>query len=313
MMFRKNKTLKIFALFLFLTGLGGGLYFVGQEESAVLNFRTTKSPLKPSVYSPDLTGLRELNASVSGRLSASKIKKNFANLPEKLTVIDARAEQDIYLNGISAGWLGVKFEDGKLIDRVFTPPFNKKTFYRIKCCWRRLLNFGTIYLPDLSHFQTEEDFLKSLGYGYYAFEGARHKVHDDETIDRFVKFLDHLPKDTWLHFHCAAGRGRSTTFVIMYDIYRNGKRVALEDIILRQHLIGGENVLDVAMRPKGTWSKEDLLDRKELVENFYAYITDPRGHGYQKWSQWLVEQNKKGMRHADQIASQPITKQKESM
>ena len=41
------------------------------------------------------------------------------------------------------------------------------------------------------------------------------------------------------HFHCKEGIGRTTTFMIMYDIMKNYKEVSLNDIIKRQYLPSG--------------------------------------------------------------------------
>lgn len=41
-----------------------------------------------------------------------------------------------------------------------------------------------------------------------------------ENIDEFIKLYKSLPKDAWLHFHCEAGKGRTTTFLAMYDMMK---------------------------------------------------------------------------------------------
>ena len=34
-------------------------------------------------------------------------------------------------------------------------------------------------------------------------------------VDYFIDFVENQPENTWLHFHCKAGAGRTTTFMIM--------------------------------------------------------------------------------------------------
>lgn len=268
----------------------GGVFLVSQEKSSILNFRTCQDSLKPSRFSPSLIGLRELNSSASGRLSQAKIEKYFQRLPAKVFVIDVRAEEDLYINGISASWLGIRYLDDQVEDRLYKTHFWKTPVQHLKWAWRRVVNLKSLATPQQQNLQKEEAFLKNLGHNYYCFAGQRHMVHSNEMIQMFITFIEALPEDAWLHFHCATGRGRSTTFMILYDIYRNAKKVPLEDIILRQHLLGGENVLDVAFRPKGTWTRDSLLKRKELVERFYAYMTDPKGYGHQSWLKWVKQQ-----------------------
>jgi len=272
---------------LFLALLVGFFLFLSQEKSSILNFRTCTDSLKPSRFSPSLEGLRELRCSASGRLSANKIEKYFQRLPSKVYVVDVRAEEEYYVNGISAGWLGIRYLKNRLEDRLYTTPFWETPFHHLKWVWRRLINLHSIATPPPHQMQSEEQFLKSLGHEYFCFAGQRHMVHSNEMVQEFIVFLDALPEGAWLHFHCATGRGRSTIFMILYDIYRNAKRVPLNDIILRQHLLGGENVLDVALRPKGTWTQASLFKRKKLVEDFYAYMVDPNGYGKQPWMAWI--------------------------
>ncbi len=58
-------------------------------------------------------------------------------------------------------------------------------------------------------------------------------------VNYFIDFVKNQPKDSWLHFHCKEGIGRTTTFLIMYDIMKNHKDVNLNDIIKRQVLLSG--------------------------------------------------------------------------
>ena len=48
---------------------------------------------------------------------------------------------------------------------------------------------------------------------------------------------------SWLHFHCLAGYGRTATFMAIYDMMKNPD-VGLSDIVYRQSMTGGENLLN---------------------------------------------------------------------
>lgn len=283
---KKISLTKIFILILLISCTVTLGTFLGRESSAVMNFRTCQSPLKPSRFTPSLEGLSDLRCSASGRLSKAKIEKYFSQLPPHVYVVDVREERDYFYKGVSAGWLGLKITNGQIEDRLVNTPAWTDFLHQIKWFWRRLVSVGTWRTPTLAEFESEAQFLAAHGHQYLTFAGARHRVHSDEMIEEFIAFLDQLPPSAWLHFHCATGRGRSTTFMILFDIYKNFKKVSLDDIVLRQHLLGGENVFDVALRPKGTWTKEALMDRKDLVAAFYAYMRDPKGHGATKWTQW---------------------------
>ena len=60
---------------------------------------------------------------------------------------------------------------------------------------------------------------------------------NDNMVNYFIDFVKKQPENTWLHFHCKAGAGRTTTFMIMYDIIKNHNYVDLNDIITRQILL----------------------------------------------------------------------------
>ena len=60
---------------------------------------------------------------------------------------------------------------------------------------------------------------------------------NEDMVNSFIAFVNKQPENTWLHFHCKAGVGRTTTFMIMYDIMKNCNNVSLDDIIKRQVLL----------------------------------------------------------------------------
>lgn len=86
--------------------------------------------------------------------------------------------------------------------------------------------------------QTEEQVAKNLGLRYLRLTDTDHIFPNATSIDQFITFYKTLPSNAWLHFHCEAGKGRTTTFMILYDILRN-PQVPLEEILKRQHQLGG--------------------------------------------------------------------------
>jgi Inositol hexakisphosphate len=99
----------------------------------------------------------------------------------------------------------------------------------------------------------------------------------DEEVDRFILAVRALPQNAWAHFHCEAGRGRTTTFMVLYDMLRNAARASLEDIVRRQKLLGYD--YDV-LRPAepGNWKAPYTDDRAAFVRAFYNYArANPEG------------------------------------
>ena len=92
------------------------------------------------------------------------------------------------------------------------------------------------------------------------------KTKASEYIPKIIKFVENQPKGSWLHFHCKEGIGRTTTFMIMYDIIKNNKTVSLNDIITRQVLLSGMNPEDAQSFYNGEHNK--------FLNNFYnTYIS----------------------------------------
>ena len=111
-------------------------------------------------------------------------------------------------------------------------------------------------------------------------------------VDVQDAFLRALPAGGWVHFHCRAGKGRTTTFIALYDMLRNAGTVSLKDIVARQSdLIGGYDVL--APEPGGDfepWKAGVTSDRVAFVTAFYNYArANPNGSPL-LWSEWLKTQ-----------------------
>jgi hypothetical protein len=129
--------------------------------------------------------------------------------------------------------------------------------------------------------------VESLGFHYVLIDHYRGTIPAPEQVDAFITFVKSLPDPVWVHFHCSAGRNRTTTAMVMYDIMKNGKKVPLQDIVLRHYLQGSENLFDTSLWPTGRYSQETLLNRKKFITSFYDYVTSSDGLGVKTWQDWL--------------------------
>jgi hypothetical protein len=105
-------------------------------------------------------------------------------------------------------------------------------------------------------------------------------------VDEFVAFDAARSPDTWLHFHCRAGDGRTTTFLVMHDIVCNAPHVTLDDILRRQYLLGG---IDLDKPPAGdSFAYPFSLERAAFVRRFYDYVCEAKSNGFAlTWSEWV--------------------------
>lgn len=80
------------------------------------------------------------------------------------------------------------------------------------------------------------------------------------------------------NFHCKAGFGRTTTYMIMYDMTKNYKEVSAEEIIKRQ--------LGLANFNENTIQSFYNNERISFLNKFYEYCKTNGDSLKIKWSEW---------------------------
>lgn len=134
--------------------------------------------------------------------------------------------------------------------------------------------------------ETEESMVRSAGHQYVRLTVTDHVRPVDSEVDRFIEAVRTLPDNAWLHFHCRAGKGRTTTFMVLYDMLVNARYVSFDEIVNRNTKLSNDyDVLSVG-DPKG-WKYVYQKERAEFVRSFYEYAkAHPRGQNV-LWSEWV--------------------------
>lgn len=116
---------------------------------------------------------------------------------------------------------------------------------------------------------TEQELCKLYNVNYLRIPVKDHHHPSDLEVNRFVSYVRDLPENSWVHFHCFAGIGRTSLFLIMYDAMKNAKIDSLETIVQRQMALGSINLL---YQPEdlSTWPKNES-ERKVFLYRFYEY------------------------------------------
>ena len=121
---------------------------------------------------------------------------------------------------------------------------------------------------------SEKYLVKDLfGAGYSRIGITDHHKAMDDDLDEILKLFDTLPIGVWKHFHCRGGKGRTTTGMILFDILANHNNlgVSFEDIMIRQYLIGGSNLLAAATTDSDKkWKAKAAYDRIRTIYKFYT-------------------------------------------
>ena len=102
--------------------------------------------------------------------------------------------------------------------------------------------------------------------------------------DEILRFYHSLPENAWVHFHCRAGKGRTTSLCLMFDILRNPD-LDYETLALRQYLLRGKNMLDEV----SVHSLDGILMKQsKMLPLFYQYVNTERFSDTPlSWSEWL--------------------------
>lgn len=271
----------------------------GSASAELKNFRWMNDAWQVDVRGKEPTrkGLDNLRASASGQPSLAALKTLYQTIHERepdaqIFLVDLRQESHGYANSLPVSWYiehnaanagknSVDVEADE-VERLNNLRGVDTTFEPLGNADKQTLKPITI-IPRFM--QTERDASEKLGFVYQRFAAADMQFPAPEVVDEFITFVVSLPQNAWLHFHCQAGHGRTTTFLVMYDILKNPD-VSLEEICKRQYLLGGSNLL---LEPQGDdWYSKMARDRADKIRRFYDFMQGTRAEqiGLQ-WSEWL--------------------------
>ncbi len=255
------------------------VYYEYQQIHELKNFRTSADRQKRGLIAerPSTEGLDQLHISGSARPTKEGLRNALSSIDMPVYIFDVFAEKQYYINGMSESWYGYKRSKAIGLD-------SKNPSLRSKA--HRLFYTGKLK-HDESDAQTPQAMAEELGFHHIRFDYVRKQIPTDAQVDEFVQQIESLPNPVWVHFHCSAGRGRTTMAMVMYDIMKNGRKVSLNDIVTRHYLMGSENLFDTTVWPNGRYTKKMLEDRVSFITRFYEYINSPDGYGTKSWTEWI--------------------------
>ncbi|WP_162261866.1 hypothetical protein [Legionella adelaidensis] len=222
-----------------------------------------------------------LKAIASGQFSPTQLQNILKKIHAPIVIIDLRQESHGFINDIPVSWYGVKNHANK-----------GKTSAAIAKDEENLLNvlalseitLHQIIKKEQGHIietrpltvkpqkaDEEKTLAKRLGIPYYRFYLADHSFPSEKQIKRLKGLLQNIPKGTWVYFHCRGGSGRSSTFLLLYDIFLNAKNESLDDMVDEHVRMGSK---DLSKLPAVENYKYNLAQKRwEVIKKIYITMT----------------------------------------
>lgn len=262
---------------------------------------------------PSLEGMSTLNISGSAQYSVGQ----FRYLARKITevapeirnvyIVDLRQESHVFVNdddeaeyrGIAVSWhgehnwgnFGLSTAEALAAEKEL---FESKIGETISLgAHPRKNGDGHNKVIQVESFLTEAELVEQINqefpdveFRYLRLAIPDRTFPDAEIIDMFIDYVKNIDMDnSWLHFHCLAGLGRTGIMMSIYDMMKN-PGVPMLDILARQSMTGGSY-------PLSEGHNEEYLaaydaERLRLVPLVYEYIQENRETNYAvPWSEWL--------------------------
>lgn len=132
---------------------------------------------------------------------------------------------------------------------------------------------------------SEEQIATKAGFHYVRITATDHIWPSVTAVDTFINAVKDLPPDAWVHFHCEAGKGRTTTFMAMYEMMKHPE-LPLATILEHQKALNGLD--EAAVNDATGWKKPYAEQRLQMLGKFYRYVQQNyQTHFHTSWSTWL--------------------------
>lgn len=227
-----------------------------------------------------LNGLDKLNISGSQQFSGNNlpilIKAIGTSLP--ITVMDLRQESHGFINEFAVSWADARNNAnvGLTKEQVLLDEANKLKSIKLNVPITFYNHPKQTIVP--TKVQDEKELTQSKSLSYNRITVRDGGIPTDDMVDYFIESIKAQPQNSWLHFHCKQGIGRTSTFMIMYDMIKNHKEVSEEDIIERQ--------LALANYDENTLKSFHNNERMSFLKSFYDYCKTNGDSFNIKWSEW---------------------------
>ena len=277
----KIKTIKFCSLFLYVLLIfqlvsSFPISFGNKNETLIVKDSDATTGL------PDrFRDLTNLNISGSAQFTPSQIEniKSSINKPD-ICIVDLRQESHGFINDLAISFYSI----GKDLNNGFTTEETVSTEDKLL---NSIKQNSQISIYDklgkvltnitVDSVSTENNAINKNGLKYQRFAVKDGGIPSATVIDDFVDFIKNKPEGQHLHFHCDAGEGRTTTFMVLYQIMTDNGNLSLDQILCYQYNMGGITLTDD-------------VDRAYFRSAFCNYVEKNKTDNYSiKFSQWIKQ------------------------
>ena len=238
----------------------------------------------------------DLKMSASGQPSTSGLLLLYQELQKhtdgNIYIVDLREESHGFANGFP-----VSYYTNKNLANFFTPrnQIEDIEIEQLTDMLDKQIDFLPLGNEDKKLFkpinvlvknvETERQKADEIGFIYVRFPVTDMFFPQPEIVEQFMNFVSSSRENDWVHFHCQAGHGRTTTFTVMYEILKNPEK-SLGDICREQAAKGGSDLL--TRRVGDDYYTEAHNLRAENLINFFFYVRDfNSGYISTSWSEYV--------------------------
>lgn len=278
----KNITLKVISfisLFLLFTSLISSkpLCFTSKKNESIITIDSTSSVGLPM----RLRDIPTLNISGSAQFTKDQLLnlKNYIN-KDNICIVDLRQESHGMINDLAISFLNPYKDLNNGFTTEQTIKAENSLLNKIKIGNTiQLYKHTGIFIKDITvdFISNESQLVTEADMQYKRFAVKDNSAPTPDIVDEFVEFIKNKPDDIHLHFHCAAGKGRTTSFMVMYQAMKNNSNLTLEQLLSYQYNIGGINLHDNNIQ-------------YNFLEDFCNYVQKNKDSNYSiSYSQWIKE------------------------
>jgi len=156
----------------------------------------------------------------------------------RVLVVDLREESHVFVDGRAMSWCADKDwsnvgqssawiarDERCQVEKLETAP--DQLLYAIQKDGDGRVQVRGASTLHVTRAETEEtvlaDFRSRLTVSYLRLSVTDHCAPEDDVVRVFLEKLGNVDVETWVHFHCHGGDGRTTTFLTMYDMLNVAK------------------------------------------------------------------------------------------